>query len=84
MKALEALRAKGLANGVSRLEWLTRAQALALEPELECVAALWSPASGIVDSHGFMLALQGISELMKSLWAWRTGEFLTRHERIEV
>ena len=31
-----------------------------------------------------MLFLQGISELMKSLWAWRTGEFLTVHEKIEV
>ena len=35
-------------------------------------------------STAFMLFLQGISELMKSLWAWRTGEFLTKHEKIEV
>jgi L-2-hydroxyglutarate oxidase LhgO len=31
----------------------------ALEPELHCTSALWSPATGIVDSHAYMLALQG-------------------------
>ena len=35
------------------------AQAQALEPALRCIAALLSPTTGIVDSHGFMLALQG-------------------------
>ena len=44
---------------------------------------LW-PLRGVIPLTAFMLALQGISELMKSLWAWRTGEFLTRHEKIEV
>ena len=28
--------------------------------------------------------IQGISELMKSWWAARTGEFLVKHEKIEV
>lgn len=36
-----------------------RDRAKALEPALQCVAALLSPSTGIVDSHGFMLALQG-------------------------
>jgi TRAP-type mannitol/chloroaromatic compound transport system permease small subunit len=44
---------------------------------------LW-PLRGVIPLAAFMLGLQGISELMKSLWAWRTGEFLTRHEKIEV
>ena len=56
--ALEALRLQGLANGVEALSWLTGAQARSLEPALQCVAALWSPASGIVDSHGLMSALR--------------------------
>jgi L-2-hydroxyglutarate oxidase LhgO len=71
--ALEALRAKGLANGVNELQWLTRAQALALEPELDCVAALWSPASGIVDSHGLMTSLLGDAESAGAVLA-RTSE----------
>lgn len=66
---LEALRVKGRANGVDGLEWLTRAQALALEPELQCVAALWSPASGIVDSHGLMTSLLGDAEAAGALLA---------------
>ena len=44
---------------------------------------LW-PLRGVIPLTFFMLFLQGISELMKSLWAWRTGEFLTKHEKIEV
>ena len=44
---------------------------------------LW-PLRGVIPLTFFMLFLQGISELMKSLWAWRTGEFLTVHEKIEV
>ena len=44
---------------------------------------LW-PLRGVIPLTAFMLFLQGISELMKSLWAWRTGEFLTVHEKIEV
>ncbi len=32
---------------------------VAMEPALRCIAALHSPSTGIVDSHGFMLALQG-------------------------
>src|SRR5262245_4464935 len=44
---------------------------------------LW-PLRGVIPLTALMLFLQGISELMKSLWAWRTGQFLTRHEKIEV
>jgi TRAP-type mannitol/chloroaromatic compound transport system permease small subunit len=44
---------------------------------------LW-PLRGVIPLTAFMLFLQGISELMKSVWAWRTGEFLTVHEKIEV
>jgi L-2-hydroxyglutarate oxidase LhgO len=47
------------ANGVNDLEFLDRDQALDLEPELECVAALHSPSTGIVDSHELMVSLQG-------------------------
>lgn len=56
---LQGIRDKAAANGVNDLVLLTREQARALEPELECVAALHSPSTGIVDSHGLMLALQG-------------------------
>jgi L-2-hydroxyglutarate oxidase LhgO len=38
---------------------MTRDQALALEPELACSAALYSPSTGIIDSHALMLAYLG-------------------------
>ena len=56
---LQGIVAKAAANGVHDLVLLTREQALALEPQLECVAAIHSPSSGIVDSHALMLSLQG-------------------------
>lgn len=59
---LEALDRQGRANGVDDLRWLSGVEARALEPHLSCVAALVSPSTGILDSHGFMLALQGDAE----------------------
>lgn len=56
--ALRAVQEHARGNGVV-LNWLERDAARALEPALECVAALHSPETGIVDSHGLMLALQG-------------------------
>lgn len=56
---LEGIRQRAAANGVQDLQWLTQGEALVLEPELECVAALLSPSTGIVDSHALMLALLG-------------------------
>jgi L-2-hydroxyglutarate oxidase LhgO len=56
---LTSIEATARANGVEDLQLLDRHEALRLEPELNCVAALWSPSTGIVDSHGFMTALTG-------------------------
>lgn len=56
---LEAIRNKAVANGVTDLVLLSREEAQVMEPALECEAALHSPSTGIVDSHGLMLALQG-------------------------
>jgi L-2-hydroxyglutarate oxidase LhgO len=57
--ALQGIIAKAAANGVNDLVLLTRDEARAMEPALECVAAIYSPSTGIIDSHGLMLALQG-------------------------
>lgn len=56
---LQGIIAKAAANGVDDLVMLTREQARALEPQLECVAAVHSPSTGIIDSHALMLSLQG-------------------------
>jgi L-2-hydroxyglutarate oxidase LhgO len=56
---LDAILQQALTNDVEGMAQLSRAQALAMEPELNCVGALHSANSGIFDSHGYMLALQG-------------------------
>ena len=59
---LEALRQQGIANGVDDLRLIDAAEARSLDPNLACVAALHSPSTGIIDSHGLMLALLGDAE----------------------
>ena len=59
VEQLHGIIEKAAANGVHDLRLLSRQEALAMEPQLECVAAVHSPSTGIVDSHGLMLALQG-------------------------
>jgi L-2-hydroxyglutarate oxidase LhgO len=56
---LQMMLERAQRNGVMDLQLLSQTQALALEPQLQCHAALLSPSTGIVDSHGLMLALQG-------------------------
>jgi len=66
---LDDIATTASANGVDDLQLIDRDQARVLEPELECVAALLSPSTGIVDSHGLMLALQGDLEAAGGLLA---------------
>jgi L-2-hydroxyglutarate oxidase LhgO len=56
---LERLYAQAERNGVEGLRMLGGAEAIAMEPALACVAAFHSPETGIIDSHGYMLALRG-------------------------
>lgn len=59
---LLALHRQGENNGVDDLRLLGAVEARALEPELHCTAALLSTSTGIIDSHGLMLALLGDAE----------------------
>lgn len=58
-RAIEAIYARGVANDVEGLTLIEGKDAIAMEPALSCVAAIWSRETGVMDSHGFMLALQG-------------------------
>jgi L-2-hydroxyglutarate oxidase LhgO len=69
---LDAIRARAAANGVDDLRRLTSAEARALEPNLTCTAALLSPSTGIVDSHAYMLALQGEAEAEGALFVFHS------------
>ncbi|TAN27300.1 MAG: NAD(P)/FAD-dependent oxidoreductase [Castellaniella sp.] len=72
LDALRHLKASAEGNGVTNLQWLDAGAARAREPDLHCTAALWSPSTGIVDSHGYMLALQGDLEAAGGVVALRS------------
>ncbi len=59
---LAALKSQSLENGVTDLQPLAAARLASLEPQLRATAALLSPSTGIIDSHGLMLALLGEAE----------------------
>ncbi|MEO9529029.1 NAD(P)/FAD-dependent oxidoreductase [Roseibium sp.] len=56
---LERLHRQATDTGLDDLVFYDRDKLREIEPELDCCGALWSPSTGIIDSHGFMLALQG-------------------------
>jgi L-2-hydroxyglutarate oxidase LhgO len=79
--ALEALHRQALANGAPDLQRIDGAEARSMEPALSAVAALHSPATGIVDSHALMLSLQGDAEDAGALFAFHSpfdGALVTR------
>jgi L-2-hydroxyglutarate oxidase LhgO len=56
---LEKLYGQATRNGVENLRMLAGPDARRMEPDLACIAAFESPETGILDSHRYMLALQG-------------------------
>ncbi|RCS25741.1 NAD(P)/FAD-dependent oxidoreductase [Phyllobacterium salinisoli] len=69
---LDIIAGHAAACGVHDLRQLSAVEAKAMEPELACTAALFSPSTGIIDSHGLMLALQGDAELKGATVAFNT------------
>lgn len=59
IQKLNDIRATALANGVSDLEMIDASALSKMEPELRACAALFSPSTGIIDPHVYMLNLQG-------------------------
>lgn len=86
-EALRGLQARAAANGVA-LAWLDATEAQALEPELRCAAALHSPDTGIVDSHGLMKALLQDAEAHGALLVLRSpvmgGRITSRGIEVDV
>ena len=71
--ALPGIVARAAANGVDDLVVIDADAARAMEPALACLGAVWSPSTGIVDSHALMLALQGDLEHAGGLVALHSG-----------
>jgi L-2-hydroxyglutarate oxidase LhgO len=56
VQTLEKYVERAAMNGVE-LRWLSAREACKLEPDIRCVAALFSPSTGIIDSHDLMVSL---------------------------
>jgi L-2-hydroxyglutarate oxidase LhgO len=72
LPALDRIRAQAEANGVGDLQRIGPDEVAALEPEVRCVGALLSPSTGIVDSHGLMVALLGEAEAHGAMLALKS------------
>ncbi len=59
VEKLTSIRTNADLNGVNDLVFLSKSDVVALEPECCCQSALLSPSTGIIDTHGLMLSLQG-------------------------
>jgi L-2-hydroxyglutarate oxidase LhgO len=57
LSTLEAIAANARASDVFDLEWLDANEARRAEPQLQCIRALSSPSTGIIDSHAYMQSL---------------------------
>ncbi len=80
ISGLQLLKTRAEANGVPDLEWRTPEEVKRMEAAVACVSALWSPSSGIIDSHGLMLALQGDAEAAGATCVFRSPVLAGRIE----
>ena len=71
-QTLQDYRERALANGVGVLEWLDADALGRREPQVQGLAGLWSPSTGIIDSHAFMFSLLGELQAQGGLLALRT------------
>lgn len=72
LEVLDSIKAKAKKNGVEDLYEITAADAKSYEPLLSCTGAIVSPSTGIVDSHGLMLAFQGDAEDQGAMIAFQS------------
>ena len=69
---LESYRRQARINGAGELPWLDRDEVLALEPEVDALAGVYSESTGIIDSHAYMISLVGELEAAGGMIAFLT------------
>jgi len=69
---LAGVLARAEANGVEGMRRLSAAEAREFEPNIHCTSALYSPETGILDSHGYMVALQGEAEAHGAMFVFHS------------
>jgi len=70
---LQGILKKAHENGATDVVAIARSEATAMEPQLQCVAALYSPSTGIIDSHALMLAYLGDAQAHGAMLAFRSS-----------
>src|SRR6201987_3267437 len=84
---VETIHAQAQTNGVEGTEMIGGNAARAMESELSCIGALWSPETGIIDSHSYMRALWGGLEDRGGMIAFATPvermSFKAPHWRVQ-
>jgi L-2-hydroxyglutarate oxidase LhgO len=58
-ETLSRYQQQAWSNGVKDLQRIKSDQLAELEPDVQGFEALWSPSTGIIDSHSYMLSLHG-------------------------
>jgi L-2-hydroxyglutarate oxidase LhgO len=70
LPALERVRFQAEANGVRDVRLIDGAEVSRLEPQVRAAGGLFSPDSGIVDSHGLMAWLERTAEARGAVFAY--------------
>ena len=69
---LQNYQAAAQRNGAGQLRWVERDELQDMEPAVDALAAVFSPTTGIIDSHQYMLSLQGELESLGGMIAYGT------------
>ena len=72
LHVLRGYQRQALRNGVGELPWLDRGEVARLEPEVRCLAGVFSETTGVIDSHAFMLSLHGDVEAHGGIVSFHT------------
>ena len=72
VEVLHRLHANALACGLADVELVDAERCRELEPAVRAAAGLWSPSTGIIDSHGYMVSLLADAEDAGAMVAWRS------------
>ena len=79
--ALEKLFQLGNANGVEGLRLITKEEIKCFEPHVFGVVALYSPETGIIDSHRFMSCLATLAQERGAIIAYNSEFLQARQEQ---
>lgn len=71
LAGIEGILAQGRNNGVPDLKLLSQAEISKLEPNITAVAAVYSPNTGIIDSHRLMLQLERLASERGAMFAYK-------------